>query len=346
MKEPSFIYDTSVEAFGSEGASIDDIDIGSRLNSDSGSDIFAKLAKEIDFDPVDPFQAGVDSLHLGGDFDFNEEDIEDSSREMPDSLDHTYLAFDNSSLRIPLSGGVPSVSGSHQTTIFVKKNETNRLSTTSSDGNNKISSTPEGESYFLAREESFIKKVHEGELQNMAVEVSDYFSLDSVDEELVVKPIQENPEAEIEISDLRPKSSLMVKPITSSESRAPVSSFETIYDKLSIEEVEPTGTMTKEEILASIGDKFQGTVEVPEYFSSFDELCQFGGEYTDESSSGIASLDGDLGRRWTAPAGTVEAPILEEEEFTVRFQPVVERTSGHWTELEKMMDGQSGRQQG
>merc|ERR1719431_18966 len=112
----------------------------------------------------------------------------------------------------------------------------------------------------------------------MAVEVSDYFSFYFVDEELGVNPIQENPE--IEISDLRPKSSLMVKPITSSESRAPVSSFETIYDKLSIEEVEPTGSMTKEEILASIGDKFQGTVEVPEYFSSFDELCQFGGEYT------------------------------------------------------------------
>ena len=346
VREPSFIYDTSVEAFGSEGASIDDIDIGGRLNSDGDSDIFAKLAKEIDFDPVDPFQAGADSLHLGGDFDFNEEDTEGSSREMPDSADQTYLAFDNSSLRIPLSGGGSSVSSSHQTAIFVNMNETKRLSTTSSDGNNKISSTPEGESYFMAREESFIKKVHEGELQNMAVEVSDYFSLDSVDEELVVKPIQENPEAEIEIFDLRPESSLMVKPITSSEYRAPVSSFETIYDKLSIEEVEPTGTMTKEEILASIGDKFQGAAEVPEYFSSFDELCQFGVEYSDQSSSGVASLDGDFGRRWTAPAGTVEAPILEADEFTVRFQPIVERTSGHWNELEKMMGGQSGRQQG
>merc|ERR1712130_939593 len=44
------------------------------------------------------------------------------------------------------------------------------------------------------------------------------------------------------------------------------------------------------------------------------------------------------------PAGTVEAPILEAEEFVVRLQPIAERTSGHWNELEKMLEGQSGRE--
>ena len=52
------------------------------------------------------------------------------------------------------------------------------------------------------------------------------------------------------------------------------------------------------------------------------------------------------GRRWTAPAGTVEAPILEAEEFVVRLQPVAERTSGHWNELERLLEGQSGREKG
>jgi len=96
--------------------------------------------------------------------------------------------------------------------------------------------------------------------------------------------------------------------------------------------------MTKEEILASLEDKFQGAVALPEYFSSFDELYQMD---MDDSSSVMATEEG---RRWTAPAGTVEAPILEAEEFIVRLQPIAERTSGHWNELEKMLEGQSGRE--
>jgi hypothetical protein len=165
----------------------------------------------------------------------------------------------------------------------------------------------------------------------MAVEVSDYFSMESIDDDLMVKPLVEHPEAEIEITDLRPGSDLVVRTLT----KAPVSSFETIYDKIALEEMETDAQMTKEEILASLEDKFQGGVALPEYFSSFDELYQM---EMDES------LDAEEGRRWTAPAGTVEAPILEAEEFIVRLQPIAERTSGHWNELEKMLEGQSGRQ--
>ena len=345
VREPSFIYDTSVEAFGSEGASIDDPVIesdfmGNEGNTKRSSDIsiLTKIASEIDLEPIDPFQAGADSLYLSGDFDLNEEDTETSPREKSNSVHVDFQAFDNHDLRIPLSDSrLP-----HQPAEFsspfinVPDSDIKRLSDVSMEGESKISSTPEGESYFLAREESFIKKVHEGELQTMAVEVSDYFSMESIDDDLMVKPLVEHPEAEIEITDLRPGSNLVVRTVT----KAPVSSFETIYDKIALEEVETNTLMTKEEILASLEDKFQGIVELPEYFSSFDDLCQMD---MDESSSVMAAEEG---RRWTAPAGTVEAPILEAEEFVVRLQPIAERTSGHWNELEKMLEGQSGREKG
>ena len=335
VREPSFIYDTSVETFGSEGASVDDLVDERSTKRTSDLSILTKIASQIDLDPIDPFQAGADSLYLSGDFDL--EDTETSPREKSSSVRVDFEAFDDHSLRIPLSDdnfhGHPADSSSPF--INVPDSSMKRLSNVSTEGESKISSTPEGESYFLAREQSFIKKVHEGELQTMAVEVSDYFSMESIDDDLMVKPLEEHPEAEIEITDLRPGSNLVVKTVT----RAPVSSFETIYDKIALEEVETNTLMTKEEILASLEDKFQGgAVEMPQYFSSFDELCQM----DLEESSNVT----EEGRRWTAPAGTVEAPILEAEEFVVRLQPIAERTSGHWNELEKMLEVQSGREKG
>jgi len=53
--------------------------------------------------------------------------------------------------------------------------------------------------------------------------------MESIDDhDLMVKPLVEHPEAEIEITDLRPGSNLVVRTVT----KAPVSSFETIYDKI------------------------------------------------------------------------------------------------------------------
>lgn len=373
VREPSFIYDTSVEAFGSAGANIDDLDC-SEYNLEEEEDrlegqddaasisIIGRIAREIYIEPVDPFQVGADSLHLGGDFDFNDDYTEVSSGEKPGSV---HVSFDGDdfrdpNLRIPLSGRrqaenffltdprprQPVNPGDGAMDIEVPEVERKRLSV---EGGSKISSTPEGESYFMARENSFVRKVHDGELQNLAVEISDYFSLESVDEELVVKPIVEDPGAEIEITDLRPESSLVVKPIDLTVKRAPVSSFETIYDKVSLEEVKPRSRITKEEIMAGLGERFQGTVEVPDFVSSVDELYQFSSMDMAQSSSSTSHLETAVRqpvRRWTAPAGTVEAPILAAEEFTVRFEPVLERTEGHWEELERMMSEQSCREQG
>jgi len=227
--------------------------------------------------------------------------------------------------------------------VDVPGTEKRRLSDISLDGSRKISTTPEGESYFKAREDSFIRKVHDGELENLAVEISDYFSLESVGEELVVKPVLVDPEAEIEITDLRPESRLRVKPIDLSVKTAPVSSFETIYDKVIYEDVTTCSKMTKEDIMSNLGDRFRGTVEVPDCISSFDELYAISSMDTTTTSSSCTT---SLGRRWTAPAGSVEAPILAEEEFAVRFEPVVERTENHWEDIERMMGGRSCVEQG
>jgi len=224
----------------------------------------------------------------------------------------------------------------------MSRTDMKRLSEISIEGGKKISSTPEGESYFKAREDSFIRRIQDGKLQNLAVEISDYFSLEPVDEELIVKPLIEDPEAEIEITHLNSESNLTVKPIELSVNRAPVSSFETLYDKVTFEDINYDPKVTKEEILANLGERFKGTVQVPEFMSSFDELYQISSMDTMTSGS-TCSLE--AGRRWTAPAGSVEAPILVEDEFVVRFEPVVERTEGHWGEIERMMGGQSCREQ-
>ena len=66
MREPSFIYDTSVETFGSEGASVDDLVDERSTKRTSDLSILTKIASEIDLEPIDPFQAGADSLYLSG----------------------------------------------------------------------------------------------------------------------------------------------------------------------------------------------------------------------------------------------------------------------------------------
>jgi len=162
-----------------------------------------------------------------------------------------------------------------------------------------------------------------------------------VDEELVVKPILEDPGAAIEITDLRPDTRLRVKPIDLSVKTAPVSSFETIYDKVDYEDVVACPRMTKDEIMSNLGDRFRGTIEVPDCISSFDELYQISSMDTETTSTSCTTSMDLPGRRWTAPAGSVEAPILAEEEFDVRFAPLVERTESHWGEIERMMGGQS-----
>ena len=43
------------------------------------------------------------------------------------------------------------------------------------------------------------------------------------------------------------------------------------------------------------------------------------------------------GERWSAPAGTVEPPILDDQEFSNRLQPLQAKIDHHWDEMEILM---------
>merc|ERR1712179_322191 len=112
VREPSFIYDTTVEGFGAKGASIDDLDVcGYKLVEEATTEseapvvsIIGRIAGEIDKDSVDPFGVGAESLHLSGDFDFNDIDTGVSSSEKPDCVCYEKETFySTTGLCIPLS---------------------------------------------------------------------------------------------------------------------------------------------------------------------------------------------------------------------------------------------------
>merc|ERR1719369_888454 len=208
-----------------------------------------------------------------------------------------------------------------------------RLSNISIEEGSKISSTPEGE-------ESFIAKVDNGEVENLAVEISDYYSIEN---ELCVKPVECTPEATIEICDLGSESNLTVKPIEPNFRRIPVSSYEQIYDTVSIEDINAHTNMSTSEIISSLGDRFQGTHEIPEFVSSFEELYHRSAEgMMDEKITSALKASRDLpGERWSAPAGAIEPPILEASEFSIRFDPLQDKIENHFEEIEIMLSTES-----
>ena len=216
--------------------------------------------------------------------------------------------------------------------------QSRRLSNISLEEASKISTTPEGEKYFMKREESFVSKVAAGELASLAVEISDFCSLQQSPSEqsLSVKPMEFSPETEIVVADLGSQSNLTVKPLEKPKSSVQCSSYEQIYEAVQLEdpadlEKQP---VSAEEILASLEGKFEGTQDIPEYFSSFEELYSRSGAAPgpDTTSELAATVE-----RWSAPGGTLEAPILDQEEFSTRFGPLTEQISQHWADMELLM---------
>lgn len=142
-----------------------------------------------------------------------------------------------------------------------------------------------------------------------------------------------SPETEIVVDDLGSQSSLTVKPLVKSSSSLQCSSYEHIYDQIQMDEAaEPGKKVSAEQILASLEGKFQGTRDIPEYFSSFEELYSKSGEGNVTTTGTEETLE-----RWSAPVGSLEAPILDDEEFSVRFDPVREQIEQHWSEMEVLM---------
>ena len=86
---------------------------------------------------------------------------------------------------------------------------------------------------------------------------------------LSVKPFDFSPESEIVVENLGgSQSNLMVKPLETTIKSIPCSSFEHLYDRV---EADDDVQMSAADIL-SIGDKFVGTHDHPEFYSSFEEL--------------------------------------------------------------------------
>ena len=189
-----------------------------------------------------------------------------------------------------------------------------------------ISTTPEAEDYFMKREQSFIGKLVRGEVGSLAVEVSDTLN-PSNDVKLRVKPIARNSYSEIEVTNLDIKSELSVKPID--DKLKTISSYETIYDRVALEESAADRKISIEELLGNLGDRFEGTRLLPEYAFSSEELYQRPTEELDE---------GGVNRnRWSAPPGSLD-PLDLEDQFSIQFDPLEEQGQEHWQELEIILD--------
>ena len=307
-REPSFMYDTSVEAFDTKGTDIDDI-AGDVIEELAGEDEVIQFIQE----NTPSEQSQVEKFEY----------LEITEEPEPEEGGQEFKPEQSSAVEVPRSLG-PS----------------RRLSNISLEGGSKISTTPEGEKYFMKREESFVTKVAAGELASLAVEISDFCNLQHSPSEqsLSVKPMEFSPETEIVVADLGSQSNLTVKPLEKSKSSVQCSSYEQIYEAIQLEDpadLEKKQQVSAEEILASLEGKFEGPRDVPEYFSSFEEL------YSKSGAGAGPTPTSEPVVRWSAPGGSLEAPILDEEEFSNRFGPISEAISQHWTDMEVLMDTQT-----
>ena len=188
-----------------------------------------------------------------------------------------------------------------------------RLSTVSIESANKISTTPEGEKYFMKREESFVAKVAKGEVETLAVEISEFFPLETSASEstLSVRPFEVSPDKEIVVAEVGSQSSLTVRPLETVARSMACSSYEHLYDGVTPEDMEqqtrPLDQMTAEELLQNLGDKFVGTKEIPDSYGSYEELYQRGeAEERAALDNASSSIPGSV--RWSAPVGSLGSP--------------------------------------
>merc|ERR1712142_352228 len=217
------MYDTTVEAFNTQGTAVDDLKNDNRESVIGLSDEDAHLFVE-DNEQLDGF--------VGQKFECNDTNLpkEDSSSKL--------FSVENENLS-SLSCSTAKVKTVTTSAVSIPGPGNNRrLSAISLEESSKISTTPEGEKYFMKREESFVTKVSKGELSSLAVEISDFCSLQNSasDHSLSVKPMKFSPEKEIVVDDLGSQSSLTVKPLEKSKTSVQGSSYEQIYDSVEMEE--------------------------------------------------------------------------------------------------------------
>ena len=361
-REPSFMYDTTVEAFGAMGTNVDEMN----KESDDTDDIFT-IGEIIDFPETTENEQILKFIELNTPpeainvkkFEYSKDEtaIATESINIKDLNEQEKLAgsLELNNLKIPLSSSPLRVENLFLTETMQEDQgvlvpfprddlRNRRLSNISIEEEKKISSTPEGENYFMKREESFIAKVDKGEIENLAIEISDYYNAQPANvEALCVKPVKTKPEAEIEVSDFGSKTNLTVKPLEDNGRKINLSSYEQIYDSVSIETMNAEIEMSTKELMSNLGDRFLGTQELPDCVSSFEDFYQRSAEGLADQivTSALKETSGLPLERWSAPAGAVEPPILDAEEFSNRFDPLMGQIEHHWDEIENMVSTQT-----
>lgn len=214
-----------------------------------------------------------------------------------------------------------------------------------------INNSFEAESYFKKQAEKLLDRPED----MLEVEVPD----PSPVRELSVKPLLEEAMADSSnlknvvttVRDLSEEPNLGVKP---SKDQYPLSSFEALYDTTELESVPGTVKMTAEELQDSLGDRFKGTTftdleGASGGISSFENIYQMdpeGSEFFITTSSGSGADSHQLpNSRWSAPANTIEPPIICSQEFANRFGAIQEQIEGHWSNIEGMVDRKEQSQQ-
>ncbi len=202
-----------------------------------------------------------------------------------------------------------------------------------------ISSTPEGEKYFQKQAEILYEKAAAGDLD---VEVTP----ERQPGELVVL---EGDDADrggshVDVSDLSSEPCLAVKPLRTRK-EPPLSSFEALYDTTQIEEVPGDLGLGAHELRP--GDKFTGTrpdddgaaaAAAAAGMSSFENIYH---PSASDAGSFLISPGDTLEPlpevRWSAPADSIEPPMLVKEEFDQRYGAVRDRIEGHFTDITEMV---------
>ena len=212
-----------------------------------------------------------------------------------------------------------------------------------------INNSFEAECYFQKQAEKFQDRAKDA----LAVNVPEPSPI----RELSVKPIEQLEEGGISVRDLSEEPILAVRTMESfTETQNPLSSFEALYDKTQLESVPGTVRLTAEELQESLGDRFKGTLqESAGGMSSFENIYQGGitdpltEDFFITATTGTASDNGQAGDgvvgagalpnvRWSAPANTIEPPIIESGDFATRFDAVQEQISDHWSDIKCLVE--------
>ena len=150
----------------------------------------------------------------------------------------------------------------------------------------------------------------------------------------------------IDIADLSSEPLLAVKPLRRiTAAAAALSSFEALYDTTELEEVPGDLALGGEQMRPE--DRFQGTrttgggVGLPG-LSSFENIYELPGSALPSSTGSLRPIEELPGARWSAPADTLEPPVLIREEFDQRYGAVRDKIAEHFSDISELVGKEEG----